>query len=196
MNNDDERDSAEEAFNEALLHDETEVDETWDTGEVRLHLNNDEGLYNAARRELPGVSADEGPEHLRWLWVEHDLNDSVDEAKVDWELLTNELIEDINGEDEAASCGTVRADQSLTSTGLRLGYQRDDGVATWSVDLLGESAPSPLLGITEADGVLHIFHWPDGEEAVTLVRLDTASSASRQHFIDTGRYLRAGEVQD
>ncbi len=46
----------------------------------------------------------------------------------------------------------------------------------------------PIGTMGKADAILN------HGDPVTILNLDTASSASRQHYIDTGRYLRTGEA--
>lgn len=77
-----------------------------------------------------------------------------------------------------------------------LGYSDDEGV-----DLLGEFA-SAYEGLLRATSGV-IASWRSGapsgwaasiKELEQVAMLDSASSASRQHYIDTGRYLQEGEA--
>ena len=148
------------------------MNETWDTGEVRLHLQNDENLYNAARRELPGIDEDHTEaDHLWQLWSEHDLNPTVNVNNVDWELLADEVIEDLNTEDAE----DYSADELASAVYAHLS------------ELVATYANNHLL----RPGLLHA----QTRLQECVLHLDVSSSASCQHYIDTGRYLRKTGVR-
>ncbi len=101
-----------------------ETEETWDTGEVRLTIANDQPLYEAVGDEawVVGVIT---PAALRAIWDDQAPDYcAADLAKVDWAKLA----------------------------------------AEWTEEWAAES------------------------------EVDYASSASRQHYIDTGLYLNHGEA--
>lgn len=144
--------------------------ETWDTGEVRLHLNNDENLYHASHRELEVVDYHTEAYHLRLLWDEHGLNSTVDPDRVDWILLAGE-IEDNDDDPDPNEVDDYSADELASNIYVAI-----------SNELLRAGDVGTLMG------ALSII--------AEVAQLDVTSSASCQHYIDTGRYLRDGEVQD
>jgi hypothetical protein len=98
------------------------------------------------------------------------------------------------------------------------GEHEDDEAISWLEDLVrGQAASMPQLTeeglayakahaaeeITANVALYGRGKWPDGHVDAAIVVIneaaeeyDTSSSASRQHYIDTGQYLKKGEADE